>query len=91
MQIHFLGQRGRAIVLGSGLAHTLLNFVVCWRARAAVESVAETQMVEPPWDMITKQQGFACVDASLDHDPFTENNTRCATLCAEPTNARVLR
>ncbi len=38
-------------------------------------------MVEPPWDMVTKQQGFACVDASLDHDPFTENNTRCAILC----------
>eukprot|EP01046_Picozoa_sp_COSAG06_P058027 COSAG06_NODE_11516_length_1498_cov_7.656183_2_plen_97_part_00 len=37
------------------------------------------EMVHPPWDMVVKQQGYTCVDASLDHDPFTENNTRCVS------------
>ena len=50
----------------------------------AMDSVAEIQMVEPPWDMVTKHQGYTCIDASLDHDPFTENNTRCATLLLCP-------
>jgi hypothetical protein len=66
--------------------HTDLNCVASWHARAAVESMAETQMVEPPWNMVAKQQGFACVDASQDHDPFTENNTRCATFCSRSNN-----
>lgn len=44
-------------------------------------------MVEPPWDMVTKHQGYTCVDASLDHDPFLENNTRCTILCLRMNEA----
>jgi hypothetical protein len=45
-----------------------------WPAPAAAANAE--QMVTPEWTHAITTQGAACVDASVDHDPFTENNTR---------------
>ena len=42
----------------------------------ALTVAAAAAPVAPPWGYTPTTQGAACVDASLDHDPFTENNTR---------------
>eukprot|EP00040_Diaphanoeca_grandis_P043333 m.267663 g.267663 ORF g.267663 m.267663 type:complete len:450 (-) comp74262_c0_seq1:202-1551(-) len=33
-------------------------------------------VVHPPWDFIAEHQGYVCLDASTDHAPQMENNTR---------------
>jgi hypothetical protein len=45
-------------------------------ALPALTAAAAAAPVAPPWGYTPTTQGAACVDASLDHDPFTENNTR---------------
>lgn len=36
----------------------------------------QPELVTPPWNYALSKQGASCVDASEDHLPFTENNTR---------------
>ena len=43
---------------------------------SANDGVAPHPVTTPEWSASPKVQGFECVDASADHAPFTENNTR---------------
>ena len=52
--------------------------VVAVVAVVALAPSQSTALVTPPWNLQITTQGHTCVDASTDHAPFSENNTRWA-------------
>ena len=54
-----------------------MRLIVVAAAVVSVTSIYHPrQLVHPPWDLPVPRHGHVCIDASTDHAPKKENNTR---------------